>query len=330
MKPERPSYDWQLQEAKRFLEEQDDFLVVAHINPDGDAISSTLAVGWMLKQLGKRFVMVNEGKSPDKFDYLWGNSDIADFSVIERKPDFQHVISVDCADYSRIGQVSSIFGEAPSLLNIDHHPTNDYFGTVQLIRPDAAATVEILYELAVVLGIRWEEELASCIYTGLLTDTGGFRYSNTTPNVMRIASEMLGYGVKGSVLAEHLLERMTRSHVALLRKALAQLSFSHEGKIAWIAVSAQDIAEAGASNEDLEGIVNYPRNIEGVEVGILVKEGEGGRFKASLRSAGKVNVAEIAQRFGGGGHVRAAGCSFEGTIESVLDKIVKEVGKALV
>lgn len=328
MRPIGPNYDQQLDAACGFIREKDDFLVVSHVNPDGDAISSTLAVGWMLQQLNKRFVLINEGSIPQKFDYLWGYERITDFSTTQDVL-FRNVISVDCADFSRMGEVTSLFGDSVELLNIDHHPTNDGFGTVQLIQPDAAATAEILYDLSVRLDIPWTKELAECVYTGLLADTGGFRYSNTSPKVMNIASEMLKYGVIGSVIAEVLLERTTMSQIRVLKKALDRLEFSPDGRIAWMTVTLTDLAETGASSEDLEGLVNYPRNIEGVEVGILFKESNPSVYKASLRSAGKVDVSRIAEGFGGGGHVRASGCTLSGTNEEAVERIVKEVGKEL-
>jgi phosphoesterase RecJ-like protein len=322
-------YEDQLQAARSFIRDYDDFLVVSHVSPDGDAISSTTAVGWMLERLNKRYIMVNEDRISDKFGYLWNSGQISRYAADMETPAFQNVISVDCADFSRIGKVSEWFGEGVSLLNIDHHPTNDDYGTLQLIKPDAAATVEILYDLAKVLDLEWNADLATCIYSGLLTDTGGFRYSSTSPKVMKIASEMLGYGVKGSDLADLLLEKITYSHIRLLQTALASLSFSTDRRIAWVSATAEEIAQAEASNDDLEGLVNYPRNIEGVEVGILFKQPEPGRIKASLRSAGTVNVAEIACLFGGGGHVRASGCTLEGTLEDAIGRVVAEVGKAL-
>jgi phosphoesterase RecJ-like protein len=322
-------YTDQLDAAKNFIMANDDFLVVSHILPDGDASSSTLAVGLMLHHFNKRFVMINEGSTPGKFNYLWGSDQIVNYSVAPPNRIFDYVISVDCADFSRIGKVSTLFADSVSLLNIDHHPTNDFFGGVNLIKADAAATAEILYDLARKLNISWSIDLGNCIYTGLLTDTGGFRYANTTPKVMSIASEMLQYGVNGNELADHLLEQLSFSHIILLKKALSSLSFSHQRSISWISVSLHDIAEAEASNEDLEGLVNYPRNIEGVEVGILFKEVDSFKFKISMRSAGKVDVAEIAKKFGGGGHVRAAGCSLEGTLEQITKQLVEEVGSAL-
>lgn len=328
----KPEYRRQLEEAKAFILNQDRFLVVSHVNPDGDAIGSTLAVGHMLKQLGKSFHMINEGQVPGKFGMLPGMPEISNFLEMEAQGNrlaFDCVISVDCADYERIGRVVDWFPDSVPLLNIDHHPTNDSFGTAVLLRPDAAATAEVLYDLAYVLGIQWEKPVAQCIYTGLLTDTGGFRYSNTTPKVLNIASEMLRYGVNGNELADQLLERLTFSSVLVLKKALAQLDFTPDKRIAWMSVSLDDIREAGADSGDMDGLVNYPRNIEGVEVGILFKQADSTKYKVSLRSAGKADVAAIAQLFGGGGHVRAAGCTVSGTLQQVIDQVVAEVGRAL-
>lgn len=327
-----PEYRQRLEEAKAFILNQDRFLVVSHVNPDGDAIGSTLAAGHMLEQLGKSFFMVNEGSVPAKFHMLPNSLKIGNFSATasESIPRFDCVIAVDCADFERIGEVRQWFPEGIPLLNIDHHPTNDGYGSVNVIRSEAAATAEVLYDLAGVLEIVWERPVAECIYTGLLTDTGGFRYSNTTPKVLNIASEMLTYGVNGNRLADQLLERLTFSQVAILRKALATLSFSPDKRIAWMAVTSEDIRETGTEGGDMDGLVNYPRNIEGVEVGLLFKQSDPDTFKVSLRSAGLADVASIAQRFGGGGHVRAAGCTVKGTLQEAVDRIVSEVGRALV
>lgn len=321
-----------LDSAKAFILEQDNFLVVSHVNPDGDAIGSTLAVGEMLRLLGKSYLMVNEGSPPGRLHMLTGLKDILNFGewvAAGKKPSFGCVIAVDCADYKRLGRVSEWLAGKLPLLNIDHHPTNDSFGSVNVIRPDAAATAEILYDLVEHMGVEWTRAMADCVYTGLLTDTGGFRYSNTSPKVLNIASEMLHYGVEGNELADELLEKMTYSHVMLLQKALAKLAFTEDRRIAWTDVTLAEISESGAVDADLEGLVNYPRNIEGVEVGMLFKEIQPGKWKVSFRSAGLVDVAAVAQKFGGGGHVRAAGCSVSGTAGQAVEQIIQEVRRAL-
>lgn len=322
-------YEQQLSEAYAFLQNGDDFLVVSHVQPDGDAISSTVLIGWLLGRLGKRAVLVNEGVVPSRLGYLTLADTIQTVSERPLERTFARIVSVDCADYRRIGAVSGSFAPDAQLLNIDHHPTNDGFGTVNLIRPDAAATVEILYDLIRHGGLALDLEAATAVYTGLLTDTGGFRYSNTTPHVMEIASSLLQIGVRGHQLAQHLLEKMTMPQLKLLQRGLSQLSFTEDGRISWLYIEPTDLEETGAAGEDLEGLVNYALNVEGVEVGILFKIGSDGNTKVSLRSAGKADVATIAQQFGGGGHVRAAGCRLEGKAQDVISTVVESVRRSL-
>jgi phosphoesterase RecJ-like protein len=317
---------FQLERAKRFILEENNFLVVSHVQPDGDAISSTIAIGLILQSLNKSFIMINEDKTPIKFEYLSGYDNIQNAGIMDTIPrQYRNIIAVDCADFSRIGIVQNWFEDNPIILNIDHHPTNDQYGTIPLIQAEAAATAEILFYLIEALGITWTKSLADCIYTGLLTDTGGFRYSNTSPEVMKIASKMLEFGVKGHQLAEHLLERIALSHIIILKRALTSLSFAADNQIGWMLVSQTDIIESQANNEDLEGLVNYPRNIEGVEVGLLFKEITPRVVKVSFRSAGKVDVAAIAHRLGGGGHTRASGCTLNMTMDEAVPFIVNEI-----
>lgn len=326
---EQKAYEEQLKAAHDFILQHDDFLVVSHVQPDGDAASSTVAVGWLLTRLNKTYSMINEGAIPKKLNSLWSIDQVINYSVSAPDRTYSAIICVDCADYARTGKVKALFAEDALMLNIDHHPTNDAFGTVNLIKTDAAATAEILFDLLHTFDLKWDVDVATAVYTGILTDTGGFRYSNTTPKVMSIASELLAHGVKGNELAEYLLEHMTMPHVLLLKKALSRLSFAEQSQIAWVYVTPEDMAETGAASDDLEGLVNVPRNIEGVEVGILFKQVDETAVKVSLRSGSKVNVAEVAQSFGGGGHVRAAGCKVAGPLEDVINHVVDRVRQEL-
>ncbi|MCA1294178.1 bifunctional oligoribonuclease/PAP phosphatase NrnA [Paenibacillus sp. alder61] len=315
----------EFRQAQRFLTEHDNFLVVAHVQPDGDAVSSTLAVGWLLSCLGKKYVMMNEGPIPKRMEYLWEADKIVNLSAAPLEAAYSHIICVDCADFRRTGKSSHYFAENAEILNIDHHPTNDGYGTCNLIVPHAAATVEILFDLIAFMGMSLDKDAATLIYTGLLTDTGGFRYSNTTPKVMATASKLLEYGVDGPGLSELLLEQMTLPQLRLLTRALNGLQISEDGKISWVSVNDEDLRVTGAIHEDLEGIVNYPRNIQGVEVGLLFKVISENAVKVSMRSAGKVDVARVAQSFGGGGHVRAAGARIEGTLEEIVPQVLDRV-----
>lgn len=323
------NWERKLEEAANFIRGRDDFLVVSHVQPDGDAISSTAAVGWLLNKLGKRFAMYNDGPIPSRLSYLWGSGEIATAESKVPGAKFRNVILVDCADYDRCGGAKSWFAEDAELLNIDHHSTNDGFGLVNLLQFEAAATAEILFDLIRAFNLPLDADSATAIYTGLMTDTGGFRYSNTSAHVMSIAARLLEAGADGPALAERLLERMSMEQMLIIRKSLARLTFSDDGRIGWLWVEGSDLAETGAKNEDLEGLVNFPRNVEGVEVGLLFKQLEPGSVKVSLRSAGLVNVAEVAREFGGGGHVRAAGCRLACELPEAIGQVVDAVQAAL-
>jgi phosphoesterase RecJ-like protein len=323
------SLDLSLLNAKQFIEGHDDFLVVSHINPDGDAASSTCAMGWLLKKLGKRFVMANIDSMPARFSYLTGIDSICSLEQLQDSPKFRTIISVDCADYYRFGELHNCFTSDARMLNIDHHATNGMFGQANLVDVTAAATAQVIYSLLEYMNIELDQEVAKCLYTGLLTDTGGFRYQNTTPRVLEIASILLSHGVSPTEIARISLECITPSHVAMLQRALTSLSFNENGKISWVVATSNDLKETGATADDLDGIVRYPVNISGVEVGLLFKQLAAQTFKVSLRSNDVVNVSKVASLFGGGGHIRAAGCTVQGELDEVIQQVVGACEQAM-
>lgn len=203
-------YRKKLEEAAHFILEHDHYVVLAHLNPDGDAIGSCLAMGHLLRALNKTFTLVNEGECPSRFTFLPGFDELIDLSRTELNRTFSHVIALDVADEERFGQIGSLFDTNAQMLNIDHHPTNTRFGTINLIRSSAASTTEILYDLVKrCFPQALNQPLALSLYTGLLTDTGGFRYSNTTSSVFQMASDLLTYGVQADLVAELALETIT-------------------------------------------------------------------------------------------------------------------------
>lgn len=303
-------------------------LVVGHYNPDGDAISSTLALGRILHTWGKPFTMVNESKIPPRFLYLEGTSEIR--LAAEMNGTYSHVFTVDCADIARVGECRSLFSKDVKIINIDHHKTNDQFGLMNFVDVSAASTTQILYNGIKSLNIEVDVPLAEMIYTGLATDTGGFRYSNTTAKVMRIAAELIEVGVDPYELANKAIESITYDYVQLLEIALRSLDVSSDGQVAWITLSAQDLKRF--KEPDTEGLVQYTRNITGVEVGIFFRETEKDQVKLSLRSKKFFDVATFARQFGGGGHARASGCTIKGLMKDVqalvLAKLKDELERA--
>lgn len=326
---EMENYKGSLGEAARFLREHDHFLVVNHVNPDGDATGSLLAVGCLLHRLGKTFTLVNEGETPGRFSFLPMYEKIINLSESPLTESYRYVIAVDSADRERMGIASHFFAEDVLLLNIDHHPTNDRYGDVNVIRDDAASTTEVIYELLEEMGEELDHDLATCLYTGLLTDTGGFRYANTTAEVMYKAADLLKFGVSPSKVAERCLELKSEAYLKLLQRSLSSLEVIEDGKLSHISITLDDMAQSGAGRDDVDGIVNYPRNIETVEVAICFKQVEENIVKVSFRSREKVDVAAIAKLFGGGGHIRASGCTVEGTLEQVKEKVLHQVKQDL-
>ncbi|GGK13406.1 phosphoesterase RecJ-like protein [Caldalkalibacillus thermarum] len=320
------SYQQALAEASRFIKTNDHFLVISHVNPDGDATGSVLAVAHLLRHLGKSFTLVNEGPSPQRFSFLKGFDGIINLAEQPVNHRFRYVIAVDVADEERFGDIGHLFAENVELLNIDHHPTNTCFGQVNVIYPEAASTTEILYDLCC-LHFRQalNQDLAEALYTGLLTDTGGFRYSNTTHKVMEMAADLLKFNLEPAKIAQHSLETITMGHVRILKIALDTLTFAYEQQVALMAVSLDAIKQAQAERDDIDGLVGYPSKIAGVKVGVLLKEMKEGEVKVSLRSKDTVNVAEIAQAFGGGGHAKAAGFTYRGTLDEAKKALLAKL-----
>lgn len=311
-----------IESSVQFFKKNDDFLIVSHVQPDGDTISSSLAVAHILKYLGKAFTLVNQDVLPKKFNYLSMYNEINSVSEVNRTFDF--IITVDVADQFRTGDIDHLLSNDTKILNIDHHPTNDFFGDFNLVIPTAAATAEVIFDLVKALDIPLQKELATCIYTGLLTDTGGFRYSNTTSKVMNIAAELLEYNVSPGDIAEAALEAITVNHITLLSKALEKLEVMEGGLISWSELVYEDLQDV-VDHDDTEGIVNYTRNIDGVEVGAFFKEVEPETIKVSLRSKRWIDVGAIAKNFGGGGHARAAGFTYKGSLGSIKKELLTRI-----
>lgn len=264
--------------------------------------------------------MINESPIPKKFGFLPGVGDILQPDQVNDS--FDQVIALDCADRARMGVAQNLIKKDAFLVNIDHHATNDGFGSINIVEPDRAATAEILFDWIQQSKIPWDQVLATYIYTGILTDTGGFRYSNTTSSLLVKAAQLLDVGIKAHEIADAALESVSMEQLKLLHTALEKLKRTENGLIAWISLSQEELKRFNATEEDVSGLVNYTRNIMGVDVGILFKETEAGEVRVSFRSRSRIDVAKVAKHFGGGGHARAAGCTFHGTLKEAQEKII--------
>lgn len=298
-------------------------IVTSHVNPDGDNIGAALALCLALKKLGKEAVFVLDDNVPEVYRFLEGAKDV------QKPASFQHqgfdmVISVDCGDLDRLGSVKELIADK-KLINIDHHISNTRFGSINLVEETAAATAEIIYRLIKSMGIFIDKEIARCIYTGIVTDTGQFQYSNTTEETHVIAAELIIAGVNPADLFNKIYQNNPKEKVLLIKEALKSLEFHFDDKVSIISMSKAQLDSITEDELDTEGVVNLARDIATVEVAVFLKEKLSNVIRVSLRSKNKVDVCAIAQAFGGGGHTRASGCTIEGTMEQAKERILSAI-----
>ncbi|HHW55911.1 MAG: bifunctional oligoribonuclease/PAP phosphatase NrnA [bacterium] len=309
------------------------FLLISHIDPDGDAIGSLLALGLSLQRAGKRVIMANPHGVPQVFRFLPGwrevRSEYGELAVGELA-DLEVVVTLDTATEERLGDWGQVLKDSSAaVLNIDHHLTNTRYGHVNWIEA-TSSTGELVQALLSKLGWEIEADIALCLYTAIVTDTGSFRYENTTYETHCNVAALLQRGINPAQATEYIYETRREAAVRLLGRALETLQLSPDGRIAWLTITASTLAAVGARGEDVNGIVNYAKEIAGVEVGILFQETGDGAIKVSLRSRPSgVNVSDIAQNFGGGGHPRAAGCLVQGSLDQVQEKVLAVAAAAL-
>ena len=309
-----------LAETAKLLKEAGKMVIVSHISPDGDTLGSSLALAHALRMLGKEVTLNVDDDIPSVFSFLPGIGEYMRFAPDDSVP-ADLLIVIDASSADRAGNAMNVV-KARSVLNIDHHKTNTHFSDYLYLDSDAAATAEIIYSLLLELGTELNTEIATCIYEGLYTDTGSFKYSNTTSRTLSIASALLTYGVNPSLISDN-MEVKSRSQVEMLGKVLETLTFLRDGKIAYVEVAP----ELYDYNVDTDTFVSYPRYIEGVEVALLFKQVEENLTRVSFRSK-QVDVAKIALSFGGGGHQKASGCSIHAPLkeaESIVLPVVEEL-----
>lgn len=302
--------------AAVFLGENDNYLILMHASPDGDTLGSGSALCLALQRLGKRAKAVCPDKIPHRFDYLFADIDKTEFEP-------ENVVCVDVADTKLLGDMKAV-GDTAKLV-IDHHATHREYAQMAFIEPESAAACELVYEVIKELGVTIDSEIAGCLYTGIATDTGCFKFTNVTPRTHVIAADLIEKGADFARINYVMFVEKTRGRIKLEQEALNRVKFYADGKIAVLTVPLALVNSiSGIDEDDIGALASIPREISGVEVGICVKERKEGVFKASLRTSDNVDAAEIAQRFGGGGHARAAGCSFSGmTLEKSVETIVE-------
>ncbi len=316
-----------MKNALTLIHEARRIFVVTHADPDGDAIGSLLGLGWALISLGKEVTLACADGVPSPFRFLPGSENV----VTTGPQDHDLIIGLDASDPSRYGDAYHP-GEHPGvpLLVIDHHITNDAFGTVNLIDPEAAATAEMLVELIQELGVGLDTRMATCLLAGLLMDTQGFRTSNTTPRTLGVAMRLMEAGANLTELTHRLFERRSLASLRLLGRALTDMHL--EGRILWSEITQATLQECAATSGDASGIVNILSSTRDADVAVLFRERPDGSVDVGMRSVPGVNLAPVALRLGGGGHPQAAGCILPGPLPEarrrVLDELRRELERA--
>ena len=310
-----------LDDIKQEINDAEHIIILTHEYPDGDAIGSSLAMYNALCQMGKDVDVVIPNY-PKTFDFLPGVDKIKS----EGRKDFTYDlgIALDCADTKRLKGYEEFYENSKVKISIDHHGTNTMYADYNYVDPVSPACTQILIVLLASIGVEINKDIGTCILTGLLTDTGGFRYSGVSTETFEIAARILRLGVNISDVCRRVLQVKTKAHFELTKIIIDRMEFLENGKIAFTYMTLEDEERLNVKPGDHEGIVEIGRDIENVEVSIFLREVENG-FKVSLRSNEYVNVAEACSIFGGGGHLRAAGCTIHFPLEQTKEKVVDRV-----
>lgn len=310
-------------EAKELIDNSKKIYIVAHVNPDGDAIGSTFAVYFALKKLGKDVHVVMPSFS-EVFEFLPG----VESRVDNIEEDYDLLIALDSSDYTRLAISEEEYNRAKKVIMLDHHQISQPYGDFRYINDQKSSASEIAFLFIKSLEVEIDENIATLLYTGIMTDTGSFNYSNATPDTFRVVAELLENGAKAVDVCKRLNDTMKEAKLKLLAKAIDNMEVFYNGKMRFTYISYEEIEGLGIHDEDAEGMTNYLRAVEGTEVAVYVRGKSDGTYKVSMRSNDGVDVSKIAISFGGGGHPRAAGYTMT-DIQKDKEKLIKAVGEML-
>lgn len=308
------------QEIKHCLQNNDNFLLTTHVRPDGDSLTSVLVFASILRYYNKKYRIILDDCIPKKLHYLHGVEQVEQF--IEGQTEFSHqiVLILDSSDIERVGRIHQYLSKDDFIINIDHHPGNSNYGQINLVDPTKSSTVELVYPLVDLAQIPWSSELATLIYTGILSDTGRFLFANTSAEALFICAEMVSKGADPSVISEMLYNRVNPETMRAYANALSTLEFHFNDQVTCIYLSNEILCQS--SFIDTEGFVDTIAGIEGVKASFFMMEKAPGEFRVSFRSKGEVDTNKVAGVFGGGGHIRASGCNIKGSLNEVRQKIL--------
>lgn len=312
-----------LDEILKEIKKAQNIVILTHESPDGDAVGSSLAMKLILEALGKQAdVLIPEYSR--MFNFLPSAEKIKVESEIEK---YDLAISVDCANLKRLAK-NEYFEKAKRTIVIDHHGSNNMYGDLNYVNPASPACCEILAGMIDYFGIKNSKEIGTCIMTGIITDTGGFRHLGITPDTFEYTAELIRLGVDLPDIYKRTLRTKTKANFELTKRIIDRMELLEDGKVSFTYMNSQDELEVGAEPGDHEGLVDIGKDIEGVKVAIFIRQkNKEEAYKVSLRSEDNINVSDICFVFGGGGHARAAGALIQGNVQQVKEKLMKEIRK---
>ena len=323
----------EVSKLSKIITANNSFIITSHHNPDGDALGSEIAMAEYLKSLGKTVHIINNSETPGNYQFLDEDYEI----IVYEKRKHQQLIDdvdvyliLDISDWGRLRELGEIIKDSSATkICIDHHHVDYKFADIDIIYEQASSTGELLFEFLQAVNFQFDQRTATALYTCILTDTGSFRFSNTTSKTHEVASILLKTGIKTKEIYSLIYEQNSRSKMALMGETLYNLKYECDGKLAWFILTKEMFEKHQASNWDTEGFPELPRTIEGVEVSLMFTELNSQKVKISLRSKGKIIINTIAQKSGGGGHSFAAGSVIEKSLEDVVPLILDEVKKVI-
>jgi len=314
----------ELEKTREVIQNHRQFLITTHINPDGDGVGSELGLARFLQKLGKQVSVVNSTPTPRRYQFLDFHGAIQIFDESRGLPPAEVVFILDISKWERLGNMSQLIRNYPGIrICIDHHPVKGNFADINLICEDACASGELVLRLINSMKGALTPDIAEPLYASILTDTGAFRFPNTTSDTHAAASQLLSAGIRSEMIYDQIYERCSPARVKLLGLALAGLEYLQNGRLAWMAITQSMLREHGVEVEEIEGFVDIARGIRSVEASLLFIELPNQKVKISLRSRGNVDVNVFASAFGGGGHRHAAGILMEGSIPQIIDCVLQ-------
>ncbi|MGB6606612.1 MAG: bifunctional oligoribonuclease/PAP phosphatase NrnA [Atribacterota bacterium] len=315
-------------EISKILQKNNNFLITSHINLDGDGIGSELALYSILKKLKKKPTILNQGKLPKVYDFLPGVNKVQyllEGNYIDTKS-IDVGIALDCSNVKRMGKTYEIFKNIKTIINIDHHTSNENFGDLNYVDSSVSSVGEIIYKLIKFINIDLlDEDISTCLFTSILTDTGSFRYSNVSSKTFKIASDLTSFGIKPHLIAANIYNRNTYPGLKLLGEALSTLEVADSNYVSWLTITRKMLNNTKANDEEIEGIIDVATTLDNTEVSILFRETKDNKIKISFRSKGNFDVNKFAGKFNGGGHPNAAGCLCSGKMYKIKEKILSEL-----